>query len=228
MPLRPTAIQCDATEGLSISSTKVTAGIAKAFMLARIPPECSWRRIGVKSGSKRRVRPDLRKSRRARVMRGEAAGIWPEKAESIRLRRGETGFKLDPPDFQKFPRKLSTSARPVKPQLRRRWNFSAFETNTLPVDVPASDCAIFRAGMGQRPVCKSSDHLFVPIIEVSVPLLRCVHCDVFAYHETVKQLAKNRSYRGGDDEPIVRAPTEPYWRKIWLGLRRSFGFGSLS
>jgi hypothetical protein len=46
-----------------------------------------------------------------------------------------------------------------------------------------------------RPVCKSSDHLFVPILEVTVPLLRCIHCNVFAYQETVKQLARNRAYR---------------------------------
>jgi hypothetical protein len=58
--------------------------------------------------------------------------------------------------------------------------------------------------MTHRPICKSSDHLFVPILEVSVRCLRCIHCDVFAYHDTVKQLAKNRSYR--DEEPRVAAP----------------------
>jgi hypothetical protein len=25
--------------------------------------------------------------------------------------------------------------------------------------------------------------------------LRCIHCNVFAYHDTVKQLAKNRAYQ---------------------------------
>ena len=73
-----------------------------------------------------------------------------------------------------------------------------------------------------RPICKSTDHLFVPILEVSVPLLRCIHCNVFAYQETVKQLAKNRSYRIDDDEPGVLV-TVPYWRRMWLNLRRTFG-----
>jgi hypothetical protein len=72
-----------------------------------------------------------------------------------------------------------------------------------------------------RQVCNSTDHLFVPVLEVSIPLLRCIHCNVFAYHETVKQLAKNRAYR--DVEPrIVMA--EPYWRRVWLSLRRNLGF----
>jgi hypothetical protein len=77
--------------------------------------------------------------------------------------------------------------------------------------------------MTDRPICKSSDHLFVPILEVSVPLLRCVHCNVFAYHETVKQLARNRSYRIDDDEPRTAA-TVPYWRRMWLNVRRTLGF----
>lgn len=68
-------------------------------------------------------------------------------------------------------------------------------------------------------VCKSADHLFVPILEVTVPLLRCIHCNVFAYHETVKQLAKNRTYRVDEDEPRVQIVV-PYWRRIWVGLRR--------
>ena len=73
--------------------------------------------------------------------------------------------------------------------------------------------------MSDRPICKSSDHLFVPILEVTVPLLRCIHCNVFAYHDTVKQLAKNRSYHIDDDGP--RLPdTTPYWRRIWDELRR--------
>jgi hypothetical protein len=79
--------------------------------------------------------------------------------------------------------------------------------------------------MSDRPICKSTEHLFVPILEVSIPLLRCIHCNVFAYHETVKQLAKNRTYRRDEvDEGEKRAPvvTMPYWRRVWLGLRRRF------
>ena len=72
--------------------------------------------------------------------------------------------------------------------------------------------------MTDRPICKSTDHLFVPILEVSVPLLRCIHCDVFAYHDTVKQLAKNRTYHN-DEEPRIPAAIS-YWRRIWVGLRR--------
>ena len=74
--------------------------------------------------------------------------------------------------------------------------------------------------MSRRPICKSSDHLFVPILEVSIPLLRCIHCDVFAYHDTVKQLAKNRSYRVDEEDVRYSAPVLPYWRRLWLGLRR--------
>ena len=76
--------------------------------------------------------------------------------------------------------------------------------------------------MDQRPVCNSSDHLFIPILEVSIPLLRCVHCDVFAYHDTVKQLAKNRAYRVDEDAPEPAAAV-PYWRRVWIGLRRGLG-----
>jgi hypothetical protein len=79
--------------------------------------------------------------------------------------------------------------------------------------------------MSDRSVCKSSDHLFVPILEVTVPLLRCIHCNVFAYQETVKQLAKNRAYRP-DEVERVRVVDEPmpYWRRVWLSLRRNLGF----
>jgi len=73
--------------------------------------------------------------------------------------------------------------------------------------------------MTGRQVCKSTDHLFVPILEVSIPLLRCIHCDVFAYHDTVKQLAKNRSYQIDEEEPLP-APVLPYWRRAWLELKR--------
>jgi len=90
--------------------------------------------------------------------------------------------------------------------------------------------------MKERPVCKSSDHLFVPILEVTAPLLRCIHCNVFAYHETVKQLARNRSYHPDENEALLKAangfrpkaglPPEAlgYWRRIWISLRRNLGF----
>jgi hypothetical protein len=78
--------------------------------------------------------------------------------------------------------------------------------------------------MSDRHICKSADHLFVPILEVSIPLLRCIHCNVFAYHETVKELARNRRYQP-DAEPLVAAQPEiPYWRRVWLALRRNLGF----
>jgi len=90
--------------------------------------------------------------------------------------------------------------------------------------------------MKDRPVCKSSDHLFVPILEVTAPLLRCIHCNVFAYHETVKQLARNRSYfpdtseaantSGNGFGPKVAIPPAAagYWRRMWGSLRRNLGF----
>lgn len=77
--------------------------------------------------------------------------------------------------------------------------------------------------MNDRPICKSSDHLFVPILEVTVPLLRCIHCNVFAYQETVKQLSKNRAYHDIEVKQRV-AEQIPYWRKIWVSLRRNLGF----
>ena len=76
--------------------------------------------------------------------------------------------------------------------------------------------------MSDQKICKSTDHLFVPILEVSVPLMRCIHCNVFAYHDTVKQLAKNRSYQVDDDEPRVVQAVLPYWRRLWVGIRRRF------
>jgi hypothetical protein len=78
--------------------------------------------------------------------------------------------------------------------------------------------------MNERPICKSADHLFVPILEVTVPLLRCIHCNVFAYQETVKQLARNRSYRDDDVEPRLKIAPPSYWRRIWVQLRRNLGF----
>ena len=75
--------------------------------------------------------------------------------------------------------------------------------------------------MSRPQICKSNDHLFTPILEVSIPLLRCVRCNVYAYHDTVKQLAKNRSYKADHEEPSIIMPVEiPYWRRLWLGLRR--------
>jgi hypothetical protein len=76
----------------------------------------------------------------------------------------------------------------------------------------------------ERPVCKSSDHLFVPILEVTAPLLRCIHCNVFAYQETVKQLARNRAYREIEIMPSRQAEPLPYWRRVWVSLRRNLGF----
>ena len=78
--------------------------------------------------------------------------------------------------------------------------------------------------MNDRPICKSTDHLFIPILEVSAPLLRCVHCDVYAYHDTVKELAKNRRYRADVDVRVVAAVEVPYWRRLWEGVRRNLGF----
>jgi hypothetical protein len=79
--------------------------------------------------------------------------------------------------------------------------------------------------MDRREVCQSSDHLFIPVLEVSIPLLRCVHCNVFAYHDTVKQLAKNRSYKADQEDPVVVTQTPvPYWRRMWLEFRRTMGF----
>jgi hypothetical protein len=78
--------------------------------------------------------------------------------------------------------------------------------------------------MDRRHVCKSTDHLFIPLLEVSIPLLRCIRCNVYAYHDTVKQLARNRSYKADHEEPRVVQAAVPYWRRMWLGLRRGLGF----
>jgi hypothetical protein len=77
--------------------------------------------------------------------------------------------------------------------------------------------------MSSPHVCKSSDHLFTPILEVTIPLLRCVRCNVYAYHDTVKQLAKNRSYQADREEAPIVPSAVPYWRRLWQGLRRTFG-----
>ena len=76
--------------------------------------------------------------------------------------------------------------------------------------------------MSDRPICKSTDHLFVPILEVSIPLLRCIHCNAFAYQDTVKELAKNRRYHA-DVEPHSPKPEISAWRRLWRGLRRRLG-----
>jgi hypothetical protein len=81
-----------------------------------------------------------------------------------------------------------------------------------------------KASSNERPICKSSDHLFVPILEVTVPLLRCIHCNVFAYQETVKQLARNRAYREVEVMPRLQAEPLPYWRRLCVNLRRNLGF----
>lgn len=80
--------------------------------------------------------------------------------------------------------------------------------------------------MSEQRICKSSDHLFVPLLEVTIPLLRCVKCNVFAYHNTVKQLAKGRTYMVEDEEPGVIARYS-YWRRIWLNLRKNLRLGEV-
>jgi hypothetical protein len=82
--------------------------------------------------------------------------------------------------------------------------------------------------MSNPPVCNYSNHLFVPILEVTAPLLRCIHCNVYAYHDTVKQLARNRAYgevvEVSSQARVEREVELPYWRRLWLGLRRNLGF----
>ena len=73
-----------------------------------------------------------------------------------------------------------------------------------------------------RQICDSTEHLFTPVLEVSIPLLRCVRCNVYAYHDTVKQLAKNRAYKADLDETRALPLPIPYWRRMWLGIRRTF------
>jgi len=45
-----------------------------------------------------------------------------------------------------------------------------------------------------------------------------------AYHDTVKELAKNRRYRPDVDPRVVPAVEVPYWRRLWEGVRRNLGF----
>ena len=71
--------------------------------------------------------------------------------------------------------------------------------------------------MPERDICKATDHLFIPVMEVRIPLLRCIHCDVFAYQETVKELARNRSYRPPKEE-IPPEPAAGFWRGLWSRL----------
>ena len=73
--------------------------------------------------------------------------------------------------------------------------------------------------MSDRPVCKSTDHLFVPVVEVTIPLLRCIHCNVFAYQDTVKQLARNQRYTP-EVEPRSAEPALSYWQRLVRTLRR--------
>ena len=39
---------------------------------------------------------------------------------------------------------------------------------------------------------------------------------------TVKQLAKNRSYRVDEEEKRPAAAAVPYWRRVWIHVRRRF------
>jgi hypothetical protein len=73
--------------------------------------------------------------------------------------------------------------------------------------------------MSDRPVCKSTDHLFVPVVEVTIPLLRCIHCNVFAYQETVKELARNRRYTP-EVEPSADTLAVSFWQRLRLRVRR--------
>ena len=73
--------------------------------------------------------------------------------------------------------------------------------------------------MQESSICKSTDHLFLPVLEVHDPLLRCVHCNVFAYHETVKQLAKRRSYSIDEEEPVLVEAT-PFVKGLWRAIVR--------
>ena len=67
-------------------------------------------------------------------------------------------------------------------------------------------------GMKETSTCKSADHLFLPVLEVYDSLLRCVHCNVFAYQETVKQLAKSRPYPV-DDEARIPLRATPFLQR---------------
>ena len=86
-------------------------------------------------------------------------------------------------------------------------------------------------GMQESSVCKSADHLFLPVLEVYDPLLRCVHCKVFAYQETVKQLAKRRPYPLDEVKhgpiratPFLREFLKRYLdrslQRLWLALEK--------
>ncbi len=74
----------------------------------------------------------------------------------------------------------------------------------------------------QRRQTNSTEHLITPVLEVSIPLLRCFHCNVYAYHDTVKQLAKNRAYKSDHDEPRPVPIAVPYWRRMWLAFVERF------
>ncbi len=70
-------------------------------------------------------------------------------------------------------------------------------------------------------ICKSADHLFLPVLEVYDPLLRCVRCNVFAYQDTVKELAKRRPYPV-ENNGRVTVPATPKFqrrlRRVWRAL----------
>ena len=74
-------------------------------------------------------------------------------------------------------------------------------------------------GMKETSTCKSAYHLFLPVLEVYDPLLRCVRCNVFAYQETVKQLAKRRPYPA-DDEARIPLRATPFLQRY---LQRRLG-----
>ncbi len=75
--------------------------------------------------------------------------------------------------------------------------------------------------MNESSICKSADHLFLPILEVYDSLLRCVHCNVFAYQDTVKQLAKRRPY-SLDQKARVPVPATPYLQHQLHRIRLGF------
>ena len=49
--------------------------------------------------------------------------------------------------------------------------------------------------------------------------MRCVHCKVFAYHDTVKQLAKKRAYKLDEEDGFINLEVS-YWQRCWAGFRR--------
>ena len=68
-------------------------------------------------------------------------------------------------------------------------------------------------------VCEPTSHLFLPVLEVHDALLRCVRCDVFAYQETVKELARTRGYTPEEPQSLPAPDPPPPW--IWRRWSRS-------